>query len=518
MRGAVRQPRTAWVAALGATALFAELLTGSGSSAHGQGGGSAVRYACQTPEGSREIQAAFTQTFPDSGAAGQPIQPGPLTARVTIPHDTAAALLPQGTGSVSGTAALTARVAQGDATADAQWPGLAASSAPLPASGDLELAYNGDVQPVTVTQPGDVRFAAGKLTLALLPEPASTPGGASPGGSTPSGGESAAQTPQGSPSASGEAKPVEVSCTPVEGEAATLATVAVPDDGGASPDPSGSGSSSSPTDGTQTPGQDGSQAPQSGPGRIQVPQAAPAMLPCTYPMPTGELNHEWLPPVPPGAKVQDPPTSGKKPACVFTAGFATVTKLKGSMIINDPSGKPGPLSLSTRMRAVLRTAAQGGAYSEADHLGELHFPDSRSTFLAFGFQPTTAGVTFENGPLTIVQQTAPRVYSQITYAQRLRLHHVSINGVSLDVGPSCRTGSFTTRVTGNFSLFQGGVLTGKVNVPPFSGCRTPSGEDLDALFTASVAGESQIKINQGAVRLCPATGQCTAQAPTLPRL
>ncbi|MDT3396817.1 hypothetical protein RKE29_09205 [Streptomyces sp. B1866] len=509
MTGAIRRPRSLWIAALGASALLAELLSGSGSHARGQDGGVQVRYACQAPVGAARdvaVQVALTETFPETGAAGQPVRPGPVTARVTLPRDALTALLPRGTGSVSGTASLTARVEQGDATADAPWPDLAAPSVPVPVSGsgDLELTFSGDAQPVTVTRPGDVTFAAGELSLSLLPEPSA--GGAA--SAPPSDGPSAVGLPSASASeTSGAPRPVALSCTPAEGQDTRLGTVAVrggTDDGAPTPTQS------------VAPSRGGSAAPRQGGGSgpIQVAPRAEATLPCVNVPPKGDLDPRRLPPQPPRTHLGK---STPQPACVFAAGYANVTKQNGAVIVNDPAKHPGPMNLTILKRSVIQDEG-APAYSEYDHLGDLHFPDADATFLTFGFQPTTAKVSFESGPVTIVQvRTDGKDSARIGYYQRLRVHDVKVNGVPLDVGPNCRTGVVDTSLSGDYNLYRGGDLTGRITIPPFSGCGV-AGEDLDPLFTAAISGpDNAVKIRQSPVKLnCRTT--CPAVAPTLPPL
>ncbi|MER6973921.1 hypothetical protein ABT304_22865 [Nocardioides sp. NPDC000445] len=56
---------------------------------------------------------------------------------------------------------------------------------------------------------------------------------------------------------------------------------------------------------------------------------------------------------------------------------------------------------------------------------------------------------------------------------------------------------------GLFNLSPGGLLAGTVDVPPFSGCITTSGDDLSSLLTATVSGEGfPLRTYQGGVLGC----------------
>ncbi|MFJ2757564.1 hypothetical protein ACIO3S_18320 [Nocardioides sp. NPDC087217] len=56
---------------------------------------------------------------------------------------------------------------------------------------------------------------------------------------------------------------------------------------------------------------------------------------------------------------------------------------------------------------------------------------------------------------------------------------------------------------GLFNLSPGGLLAGTVDVPPFSGCVTTSGDDLSSLLTATVSGEGfPLRTYQGGVLGC----------------
>ena len=66
---------------------------------------------------------------------------------------------------------------------------------------------------------------------------------------------------------------------------------------------------------------------------------------------------------------------------------------------------------------------------------------------------------------------------------------LAVNGTPLNVGRHCQTVPATVTLTGRtpqYTLLDGGPLTGYVTIPRFTGCGV--GENLDPLLTASVSG------------------------------
>jgi hypothetical protein len=104
----------------------------------------------------------------------------------------------------------------------------------------------------------------------------------------------------------------------------------------------------------------------------------------------------------------------------------------------------------------------------------------------------------------------------------IRIDDVAIDGLPLDVGPSCQTLQpailhATAQAWYNpavrpdppsatnpayFSVYSGGYFVGTVDSPAFSGCRHGS-ENLDALFTENLSGTSQLEVNTTGVWLGP---------------
>lgn len=156
--------------------------------------------------------------------------------------------------------------------------------------------------------------------------------------------------------------------------------------------------------------------------------------------------------------------------------------------------------------------------------------------LAFGALPITlnlyVSLVRENGrPVTLSltqadyqDQTGPHSVIPPTLSGKvnIRIDNVAVDGVPLDVGPSCQTAQpATLNATANawynpavrpdppsatnpayFSVYAGGYLIGTVDSPAFSGCRNGS-ENLDALFTENLSGISQLEVNTTGVWLGP---------------
>ncbi|MEW2390009.1 DUF6801 domain-containing protein [Streptomyces venezuelae] len=491
MTGALSGGRTARTVVVAVVACVVGLLPGSGSVARGQREARlGVAYVCALSSGgTRQVDVAFDATFPGRGAVGKPIRPVAVAVRAALSRSVVAELLPEGTTSVGGTAAVVTTVAQGRERARAEWAELVSPEVRLPARGSVEVGFGGDVPHVTVGAEGDVTFTVGRLDLALDPRPTDT--GAEP------------------------APAARLSCTPARGADTLLATVPVaadpagtspvPDTGSAHPDDGASGS---------TPGDPRSDTPK-GIDAGPLPRATTDK--CPLDPPKGALDPKRLPSPPPGAEIGElEPTS----MCAVPVGFATLRKLKSSAIVNDPRGsgsgaraaRPGLMHLAMRVREV-----RAPDYVEYDHLGLMQLPDAEGTFLTFGFQPTTAKVRFEPEPATIVNIIRPGrpPVTEVGYRQHLRLYDVRVNGVPLDVGPRCRTSRpVDTVLTGNYPVSEGGLLQGELDIPALAGCGA-DGEDLDVLLSGAVSGPGNtLKIRQG--RVCGAGSPC--KVPELPAL
>ncbi|NGN65966.1 hypothetical protein G5C51_18965 [Streptomyces sp. A7024] len=327
---------------------------------------------------------------------------------------------------------------------------------------------------MTVGSGGDVTFTAGQLRLELKTAPAE-----------------------------GDATTSRLTCAPAEGARTRLATVPVEETGrdGSSPPSSESGEPKADGDGSG----DG--------GSIDTgAQPLASVRKCPEEPPKGKLDSKRLPKPPAGAEIEEGDGSAY---CAVPVGFSTIRKQNASAIVNDPRGRNrvGMMNLAFDKRVV-----KADGYTERDMLGIMSLADTRSTFLSFGFQPTSAMVSFEADPATIVFTTrAGKTSTSVGYWQHLRVYDVTVNGARLDVGSKCRTSKkIDTRLTAgsDYNPVDGGVMTGSIDIPKFSGCGS-GGEDLDPLINATIAGPgNKLKIRQGGV--CGPGQVC--EIPKLPAL
>ncbi|WP_432090624.1 DUF6801 domain-containing protein [Streptomyces sp. NRRL F-5630] len=501
--GARRGARPARVAAATATALVLGLLTGTGSQADEDSPTSAdLAYACRFPDPTGapsttvDARVEVTTRLPRSAVPGRPVDAGTVEVTAHLPRAATSALFPDARV-VTGSATLGVDVRQNKEQARADWS-LRAAGTEIPAQGtELVLRYAGKVPTITVNSSGRVRLLAAEARLVLQPD-------AGP--------------------------PVSLVCSPAPSREPRVADLAVPEDAAVPEDTrpaSPRGEPSGPAAREKAREDDVTLSPR------EAAPAAPWPDECAD-MPTGELDTSVSAPPPP-YHFNPIPLDGV-PLCAYAVGISTVRKQNGSMLINDPAGKPALM----RVRGVVRSdlgdwAEEPGAegFNQIWSLAEIHLPDARASFLNFGYLPVTASVTFETGKVTILtgqphMNDPTTAFARIVFQQSLRLHDVVVNGTPLDVGPSCRTAkSFRVLLNGDMNskenpyvnVFSGGLLTGKVTIPAFTGCGT-AGENLDGLFTAAISGpDNELRMNQAPTCV---TGDfpsgCPPVVPELPRL
>ncbi|MEV1018939.1 DUF6801 domain-containing protein [Streptomyces sp. NPDC050264] len=477
-RTGLRARRSVRVASVASAALVAGLLSGSGSQADEQPPSAAeLAYECLIPPAADADATAapqklatavkVTTQLPRTAVTGKPIQAGPVQMEAVLPRAGLADLLPAG-DELTSQATLGVEVRQNEDKANATWSSLD-GRATMPMEGEhVVLPYNGDVPSVTVNSPGDIELLAGDLALTV----------------TPSSGA-----------------PVTLTCSPGKDTDPLLARVAVP--GGDETEPGGSPSSSAGPD-------EGSD--ESRDGVTVTPKDEPKADEVTCgPRPTGEpdVSQAPTPPFPPEITQAD-----GFGGCAYAVGLATVRKQNGSMIINDPSRTPALMNISGGIKGANVADPDTGAFfwNRIDSIGELTLPDSDSTFLSFGFAPVSAKVAFDNGLVSISTGNTyygEGAYAVVTFFQTIHIRSAKVNGVPLPLGANCRTekpfritlrGSFKDDGTGTYTnVLFGGLLTGKVDIPAFTGCGT-GGENLNPLFTASISGpDNQIAMNQAPV-------------------
>jgi hypothetical protein len=251
-------------------------------------------------------------------------------------------------------------------------------------------------------------------------------------------------------------------------------------------------------------------------------------------------------------KCANPATYGQdQPEAVstFVAGYSDARKLGNALQVGFPALALAASSsatdgfLATSVVVHNRSINCSLVRLHLDYRGSTQLPPLKATLLGFGFAPVTATATLSqvgSAPLTTViyQDAGPpsaidpaEPFTVVSVARlQLRLTNVAVNGVALDVGPSCLSkGILYTpgnqvapgelELTGGTDLgdpvpsfanaLSGGAVAGEATIPPFTGCITPSGENLDPLLTASVSGPGNyVRIVAGPE--CFGGSQCTA--------
>ncbi|MBC3840048.1 hypothetical protein GXW82_07140 [Streptacidiphilus sp. 4-A2] len=234
-----------------------------------------------------------------------------------------------------------------------------------------------------------------------------------------------------------------------------------------------------------------------------------AQAPSCLHTPAGSLNPADLIKPPPGS-IYYPPL-GQPPAdtgveCAYAIGYANVGKLGEASLVNNPKDDPG-LAILAVLRDVYNFNASP-VFFEAEEIGSLTLPPADTTFLTYGFMPTTAKMQMvPDGPLTVVNTGAGPFFQEpsvttIYGQQSLRLYDVEVDGTPLDVGNNCRTvtplqlklvGISNQGLPGDdpsrdYEISTGGPISqGQLTIPYFTGCGA-DGQNLDPLFDAAVSG------------------------------
>lgn len=453
-----------------------------------------LAYACRFPAGTYQAGAHVTASYRATAEVGRAMRPASLTLSVTVPAAALSSLGPPGaaiavtarlatsgvaanntanntanTAANTATGTTTNTVASTQAAASPVWASLAAAPAQLPATG--QGLRSGPMLPAAplpalkAAHAGRMTVTVGSLKLQFTPQATRTPGA---GGAV-----SAA---------------VAAACTLEPGQHTALATITVRQ---ATADPS---------------------------AKVKKPHR-----PCP-PLPRGglKLNPRFpLPKRPRGVTVTHP---GAQLGCAYIAGYADVRKLDGAALVG-----PGLTNLSIGDRVVFNL---NSGYFEEDSAAQLDFrpchtcrivhalPPARATFLAFGFMPVSATLQLiEVGTINIIGVgTVSTLKTNTAWSLlALRISDVKVNGQPLAVGAHCQTvRPVLVKLTGfgtgpqPYSLQGGGPLTGKVTIPPFTGCGVT--ENLDPLFTGTVSGPGNFaKLTQGS--LCTLIGNLGCPPP-----
>ncbi|MFD8822248.1 DUF6801 domain-containing protein [Streptomyces sp. NPDC059605] len=473
----IRSRRWGQVGAVGGMALLAGLMPGTGVAGGTHVAETRLGYSCTTASGEHGADVTVSVELPVSSPVGVAVQPEQVRIGLALAPELLGEL-PEGESPVlSGAASLQTTVTQNGVSTDVMWQALEIPESAVVADRDTDVEASGAVPTVTPRSSGAMVFAAGKLQLDLVVRPS--------GGGTP------------------EPVVVPVTCTADADQSAELGTVRVP----------------VPSDGT-VPG-----APD-GPDTGTTPQEDARNADAGVAADTKEVTAPELP----GCKIlYGPVTAPPRAAHGYMAGYANVNKQKAATKFQDPAH----LLLQLNSMLAVYSCPTGSltwVHSEGtmDHRGKPQMPPARSTFLTFGFMPTTATVemtltgpiyidTFNDGapdPVTGRRKESTTATAQV----KLRLYDVSVNGTPLDVGPNCRTarsmelalvgkGSTGAGPDEGYTVKSGGPLLGSADVPPFTGCGAT--EDLDNVFTAAVSGPANYtKMMQGPLCVDGAPAHC----------
>ncbi|MFF5920126.1 DUF6801 domain-containing protein [Streptomyces flavochromogenes] len=535
MRGPRPTPRSTRVRARGATiaafVALAPLLPAAAVAVGTLKVDAALPYVCTLPSGQQPATVRIRATVPDRATVGETIEAADAGTTLELPAAAVAELTALKAATVRAETLLTVGVGQNGESTDVAWRGTTQPSA-VPADGPLTLTSTGDVPALTTGTAGDLTLTAGSLAVDLAPS-----------------------TADGAPTSPAS---LSVSCVPGPDAAGRTGLAVIPVTPGAVTTPSPSTPTAPPSGPSFPP-------PPSSPSSPALPSGAPSA-------PTGRETASTTTGAPrdpasasgaaKGPRVAADGTPGttagrpKAPPCIteqptstslsaYITGYSNVRKLDGASLIpvscvQLEQGEPvidfrpdGTLHLLQKSEGSLR------------YQGRKQSPPFSSTFLTFGFAPTTATLVLEQAGPLIVESDVLLVFpdniaeTYIRVPLVLRVLDVEVNGTRLDVGPDCRTvtplaspepqpakypgdhlvllgkGQLLngTDATG-YVLTSGGPLTGEVTVPAFKGCGA-GGENLDRLLTASISGPGnhirQIQGQTCAVGVeVPTEGQCTA--------
>jgi hypothetical protein len=439
-----------------------------------------LAYTCHFPSGAVHANVRIATSLPPEARAGDAIDPGPVTMTVTLPHPVTRDL-PAGTRTVTGTAQLSVKVAQQSGSSDVKWPVLTDPNVTAPAAGSLVLSASGQAKPVTADGPGEAGFTAGDVSLVLT-----------------------------SRAASGTDKPEPLPgvCTPDQGQATTLGTVAT----------SGAEASNR---------RSAAPSASSGAARTRTTSAEASGWPGA--------------PIDPAlwntcSDLNDYTPIGPVPVSAYLAGWSDTSKLGQALTVGYPTpalAENAPNSGVWQGGVVINGVTYECSYGELrlDYHGARQLPPATASFTGFGFMPITATAflaQYGTAPIKLVFaiNTTTGLYSAITSAPlALRIGDVKVNGTTFDVGDDCRTAGPLTSpdspvTPGNLVLsggeapgdpepldtvVEGGAMAGLATIPDFTGCVTPQGENLDALLDASISGPGNtVKVDQGP--LCGSAG------------
>ncbi|MFJ2269673.1 DUF6801 domain-containing protein [Streptomyces sp. NPDC087849] len=450
-------------------ALLAGLMPGTGVASDTRVAEKDIGYTCAFPSGEEQVDVTVSAELPSTSGVGVEVQPENVHLELTVPRAVLGEPPSDGTPQLSGSARLATTVTQHGVPTTVMWQGLDIAQSPVAPDKDVVIRAAGEVPTVTPRSSGDLVFAADRLEMDLTLRSAGETG----------------------------AEPValSVSCTVDPDQEPEFADVRVPaPEGGVPATPS-------------TPRLPWEREVSADPRGAEPETGADADGPRV--------------PIPPDCTlVYGPVENPPRAAHGYMAGYSNVKKQNAAMAFREP----GHLRLQLNSATAAYTCSKGSltwlkSAATLDYNGKAQMPPARSTFLTFGFMPTTATVELELvGPTTIdtlsegpdpVTRRRPETTTAISNMS-VRLYDVKVNGTPLDVGPNCRTARPMKLVltgkgsTGRnpaaegYTVMTGGPLIGSADIPEFTGCGAT--EDLDNVFTAAVSGKGNYtKMMQGAL-------------------
>lgn len=435
--------RGAVLAVIGLTVALAGTPGPAGAQEDGQKADVEIAYRCDQPDGPRQVVLRVTATFPAHGVVGDPVLPTDVTLALDVPPDALSELTAAGAVAATSVVKLETSIVAGETAASAIWVAVQTEPVPLTTDGPAKFAATSEPDPVTVHAAGDLSFTAAGLVATVT-------------GRTADG-------------AVTEPPSVTLSCIPDADQQAGLAVV--------------------PVFRAASPRSRAVEEPE-----IEVGDPGDESSPISA---LGTPPPECHPIGPP------PGVTNFQSYCANAAGYANVEKLNASVL------QPTTLVNVSAGAFVIRCDGVTGKFCstnimEPNYEGRTEFPPASGSFFTLGVMPTTGSMQMTPvGPAVIdiwFQGTAGRATARLKVD--VRIFDARINGVPFDVGPNCRTATPVDVVMiatpQQYSLTNGGVLTGTITIPPFSGCGAT--EDLDPVFTALVSGPGNyLKMTQGKV-------------------
>jgi hypothetical protein len=446
-----------------------------------------ITYQCDTSQ----VVLRVTATFPAAGTVGEPVTPADVTLAVTVPPEVPAQL----PGAVTATSLvrLDTTVSQGETAATANWG--AAQDTPVTLGADAVFTGPVEPDPITAGGSGEITVAAAGLSVTLT-------------------GQNADGAPTDPPS-------VALTCVPVADQKTTLATVPVA---------AAENSDTPTTEETKPELKVGTESVTAAADPSKVPKECHAIGP-----PNTKTNDTTIP---------VPPVYNFQSYCAKLTGYTNVAKLNASVLqpggfINISAG-----SFIANCQVARRFCSFNAVYANnprpatdppadctkppnsteptpiTDPLPDDHtYPKAPGSFYLFGFMPATGTMQLTQLEAADVfiwfQGTAGLATAKIKLA--VQLLDACVNGVKIPIGDNCRSetpiDAVLTATPATYSITNGGVLTGTVTIPPFSGCGAE--EDLDPLLTQLISGPGNfVKMTQSKVCSLGNQVNCPPVTPT----